>query len=123
MTSKKEALKTITSIKTIMGKKVGNIPKKEWDALDGLFDYVFDSNPDITLGKVIDLLRITATIEIRNEENMMICICRSDSQGIDPYRNMNVIEWFVNSVKFIRTEHDPQLTFLIHTETEVETNE
>ena len=123
MTSKKAALKTVRNIRSIMEKKVGTIPKEEWDAVDGLFDYVTESNPDITLGKVIDLLRIDATIEIRNEENMMICICRSDTQGIDPYRNMNVIEWFVNSVKFIRSEHDPQLTFLIQTETEVEANE
>jgi hypothetical protein len=33
-------------------------------------------------------------ISIRDKDNMAICSCKTDSKGVDPYINCEVVEWF-----------------------------
>lgn len=46
------------------------------------------------LSDVLNNLRIDCTIEIRDKDNMEICTCDTNSKGVDPYINCEVVEWF-----------------------------
>ena len=48
------------------------------------------------LGDMTYSLRIPCLIEIRDKDNTKICTCGTDSKGIDPYVNYEVVEWFPN---------------------------
>lgn len=45
-------------------------------------------------GDMLHTLRTRCKIEIRDKENTGVCICQSDSKGVDPYINYDVVEWF-----------------------------
>lgn len=47
--------------------------------------------------EMVNTLRITSEIEFRNSENYTICKAKSDSEGVNPYLEREVIEWFVFS--------------------------
>lgn len=46
------------------------------------------------LSDVLNNLRIDCTIEIRDKDNNGICTCITNSKGVDPYINCEVVEWF-----------------------------
>lgn len=46
------------------------------------------------VGEMVDLLRMPKVIEFRDSNNNMICITSSDSQGVKPYREKDVDQWF-----------------------------
>lgn len=48
--------------------------------------------------EMIARLRLPAEIEIRNKHNERICECMSDSMGVKPYLDIDVLEWFPNSI-------------------------
>lgn len=48
----------------------------------------------MTVGEMVNSLRTPATIELRDEENCNICILKSDSKGIERYKNHEVVDWF-----------------------------
>lgn len=48
----------------------------------------------MTVGEMVNSLRTPATIELRDEENCNICIIKSDSKGIERYKNHEVVDWF-----------------------------
>lgn len=51
----------------------------------------------MTLRNMIERLRIHCMVEIRDEENEVICLCATSGKGVYPYLKMEVIEWFVVS--------------------------
>ena len=61
----------------------------------------------MTLKDMIDRLRHPQHIEIRNAENNTICCCGTHSEGVLPYIDREVIEWFaghqpgMDSVDFV----------------------
>lgn len=48
----------------------------------------------MTLNDMIKFLRKTCDIEIRDHDNYRICETSSDSKGVIPYLNYEIIEWF-----------------------------
>ena len=46
------------------------------------------------LGDMLHILRIACWIGIVDKDNRKICECYSDSKGVDPYINCEVVEWF-----------------------------
>lgn len=46
------------------------------------------------LGDMLHILRLEISIEIRDKYNVKICICDTNSKGVDPYVNYEVTEWF-----------------------------
>lgn len=46
------------------------------------------------LGDMLHTLRIECTIAIRDKDNIEICTCNTNSKGIDPYVNCEVVEWY-----------------------------
>ena len=42
----------------------------------------------------LELLRFPIRIEIRNEDNINICYTSSDLEGIKPYLEREIAEWF-----------------------------
>ena len=44
--------------------------------------------------EMIELLRVDEKIEFRNEDNREICITNSNSEGMAPYLERDVLEWF-----------------------------
>lgn len=47
------------------------------------------------LKDMINKLRIPCQIKIRDSENNSICDCESNSKGVIPYLDLEVVEWFV----------------------------
>ena len=47
--------------------------------------------------EMVELLRINCGVEIRDESNCNVCFCESNSRGIEPYLDKEVVEWFVAS--------------------------
>ena len=43
---------------------------------------------------MLHILRIECTISIRDRDNIGICTCTTNSKGVDPYINCEVVEWF-----------------------------
>ena len=43
---------------------------------------------------MLDRLRIHTYVTIRDNENMEVCKCKTDSKGVEPYIDYDVIEWF-----------------------------
>lgn len=52
----------------------------------------------MTLKDMIDKLRIPCRIKIRDSESYPICDCESDSRGVIPYLDLEIVEWFVYSL-------------------------
>lgn len=53
------------------------------------------NNNKIILRDLVYRLRIKPLkVEIRNEFNIQICICKCDSEGVLPYLDREVLEWF-----------------------------
>lgn len=48
----------------------------------------------MTVGEMVKSLRTPATIELRDEENFNICFVKSDSKGIEQYKNHEIVDWF-----------------------------
>ena len=46
------------------------------------------------LGDILRILRFEINIEIRDKDNNSICICNTNSKGVDPYVNYEVVNWF-----------------------------
>ena len=46
------------------------------------------------LGDILHILRFECTIGIRDKDNVGICTCDTNSKGVNPYVNCEVIEWF-----------------------------
>lgn len=51
----------------------------------------------MTLKDMVEKLRNTEVVEIRDHDNYLICICNTDSKGIQPYLEYEILEWFVFS--------------------------
>lgn len=51
----------------------------------------------MTLKEMVEKLRKTEVVEIRDHDNYLICTCKTDSKGITPYLENEVIEWFAFS--------------------------
>lgn len=49
----------------------------------------------MTLKDMIDKLRIPCWIKIRDSESYPICDCESDSHGVIPYLDLEIVEGFV----------------------------
>lgn len=47
------------------------------------------------LKDMLNTLRRSCTVRIRDLDNNAICICDSNSKGVDPYLDLDVVEWFV----------------------------
>ena len=52
----------------------------------------------MTLKDMVDKLRIPCWIKIRDSESYHICDCESDSRGVIPYLDLEIVEWFVYSL-------------------------
>jgi hypothetical protein len=48
----------------------------------------------MTVKDMVEKLRMSKLVEIRDHANFFICICKTDSKGITPYLENEVIEWF-----------------------------
>ena len=46
-------------------------------------------------GEMINKLRTNTTFEIRDEDNNKICIVESNSKGVNPYLDCEVVQWFI----------------------------
>ena len=46
------------------------------------------------LNDMVEKLRKTVVVEIRDQDNYNICTCHTNSKGIGPYLGKEVIEWF-----------------------------
>lgn len=51
----------------------------------------------MTLGEMISKLRFSTELEIRNKHNEKVCELNTASYGIEPYLDIEVVEWFPNS--------------------------
>ena len=49
------------------------------------------------LREMVETLRMVQRVEIRNEDGYEICTCNTDSEGIKPYMNVPISEWFAGS--------------------------
>ena len=49
------------------------------------------------LSDLIEKNRCIQMVDIRDENNMTICICRTNSKGVIPYLHCEVLEWFAIS--------------------------
>ena len=49
----------------------------------------------MTLKDMLNVLRIPCIIKIRDLDNDPICNCGSDSKGVYPYLDLEVVQWFV----------------------------
>ena len=52
------------------------------------------------LREMIGTLRVNQRVQIRNRDGYEICICRTDSEGIMPYMNDDITEWFIGCPPF-----------------------
>lgn len=48
----------------------------------------------MTVNDMLSKLRTEKRIEFRNEGNREICVASSTSEGIDPYLNREIIQWY-----------------------------
>ncbi len=51
----------------------------------------------MTLKDMVEKLRKSEVVEIRDHDNYLICTCHTDSKGIQPYLENEISEWFVFS--------------------------
>lgn len=51
----------------------------------------------MTLNDMVEKLRKPEIVEIRDHDNYLICICHTDSKGIQPYLKNEILEWLVFS--------------------------
>lgn len=58
----------------------------------------------MTLGDMITRLRFGAEIEIRNKYNEKVCEFNSASVAVEPYKDIEVVEWFPNSFNIRGTQ-------------------
>lgn len=49
------------------------------------------------LKDMVEKLRKSEIVEIRDHDNYPICTCCTDSKGIQPYLDNEILEWFVFS--------------------------
>ena len=54
--------------------------------------------------EMLEKLRIPVTIEFRDRENNFVCLTQSNVDGVKPYENRKVSEWFVFSKQLRTTE-------------------
>ena len=52
---------------------------------------------NMKLKDLLDTLRTEGRVEIRDQDNNSVCVCETDSKGVEPYRELKVVEWFVFS--------------------------
>lgn len=52
--------------------------------------------------EMIKRLRMKHRVELRTSEGYEICVCDSDSVGIEPYLNWTVVQWFAYDNPIIR---------------------
>lgn len=55
----------------------------------------------LLLKHMIETLRMTHEIEIRDKDNCRLFNCQSNSQALEPYLNREVVEWFVYDNKAV----------------------
>lgn len=48
----------------------------------------------MTVKDMVEKLRMPKMVEIRDHANYFICTCKTESKGITPYLENEVIEWF-----------------------------
>lgn len=51
----------------------------------------------MTLKDMVEKLRKKEIVEIRDRDNYIICTCHTNSKGIQPYLENEILEWFVFS--------------------------
>ena len=44
---------------------------------------------------MLETLRTEGVVEIRDQDNIGVCVCNTDSKGVEPYTDLEVVEWFV----------------------------
>ena len=52
------------------------------------------------LREMIGTLRIHQRVQIRNRDGYEICSCRTDSEGVMPYMDDDITEWFIGCPPF-----------------------
>ena len=48
----------------------------------------------MTLKDMVDIIMRPSRVEIRNSDNREICVCATDSLGVEPYLDKKVTRWF-----------------------------
>lgn len=51
------------------------------------------------LGDMLHVLAFEFSLEIRGKDNIEICTCGTNSRGIDPYVNYDIVEWFPDTLR------------------------
>ncbi len=69
----------------------------------------------MTVKDMVEKLRMSEIVEIRDHANYLICISKTDSKGITPYLGNEVIEWFPFDES---TFYGPNFCILINDEVE-----
>ena len=55
----------------------------------------------MTVGEMVKSLRTPATIELRDEENYNICIVQSDGEGIELFKNNEIVDWLPTKERYL----------------------
>ena len=58
----------------------------------------------MTLRDMISTLRTSERVEIRNEDGYEILTCGTESRGLEPYLDCQVIDWFPHPAPFAKCD-------------------